>query len=361
MLLPLTLANLKMIVRNRQALFWALIFPLIFVTIFGLFRLDDPPTIKLLVVDHAQDPMSTALVKSLAGLERFKLDERQDEAQARKDVQNGNAGYLLVIPANLAARVNAGGNTAPVDIELLYDRSNQTAAIITGAIQRFVEEANRRITESRIPMALKPEGIQAKSLTYFDFLLPGFVGMGVMTYSIIGLSSAMALYREQKILKRMLATPLNVQTFFASQIIAFLVLSVAQAMIIMAVGILLFNGHVYGNFLYLLLLVVIANIVFLNIGFIVGALAKNVRAADGMANAVSMPMMFLSGTFFPKESLPAFLGKAVEFLPLSPLLDAMRGVALDAKPFWDYPVELGILGAWIVLSSVLAIKVFRFS
>jgi len=86
-----------------------------------------------------------------------------------------------------------------------------------------------------------------------------------------------------------------------------------------------------------------------------------VRAADGMSNAIAMPMMFLSGTFFPTEGLPSALATIVKYLPMTPMLDAMRGVALEARPFWEYPSELAILGAWIVLTSIVAIKVFRFS
>ncbi len=361
MLLSLFAANLRMITRNRQALFWALVFPLIFVTIFGLFRLDQAPTVNLLVVDHAGDSLSTALVQNLSNVPTFDVQAREDETKARDDVKNGNAGYLLVIPADLAAQVASAASGRPANIVLLYDRSTETSAIIVEVIQQFINDTNTELTHSPTLVQLQPEGVQAKKLTYFDFVLPGFVGMGVMTYSIIGLAATIALYREQKILKRMLATPLRVSTFFASQIMAFLVLSVVQALIIMAVGVMFFHGHVYGNILHVLLLVVIANVVFLNIGFVVGALAVNVRAADGMANAVSMPMMFLSGTFFPTSNLPGVLAKAVEFLPLSPLLVAMRGVALDAKPFWDYPTELAILVGWIVLSSIFAVRVFRFS
>lgn len=361
MLIALFVANLRMIIRNRQALFWALVFPLIFVTIFGLFRLDQAPTINLLVVDHAKEPMSTALVQNLSQIPTFKVQERDDETKARADVKNGNAGYLLIIPGNLAAQVSSAAGGQPASIVLLYDSSTETSAIILGVIQKFIDDTNAGLTHAPRLIQLQPEGVQAKKLNYFDFVLLGIVGMGVMTYSIIGLSATMALYREQKILKRMLATPLKVSTFFASQIMAFLLLSVVQALIILAVGVLFFHGHVYGNILYVLLLIVIANVVFLNLGFVVGALTNSVRAADGMANAVTMPMMFLSGTFFPKENLPVVLGKAVQFLPLSPLLDAMRGVALDAKPFWDYPTELAILGGWIVLSSILAVRVFRFS
>ena len=361
MLFSLTIANLKMIYRNRQALFWALAFPLIFVTIFGLFRLDEPPTIELLVIDNAQDPTSRALVENLAAIERFNVEEREDETRALKELEDGDVDFLLVIPKELESQLALRQDQRPVGITLRYDRSSQSAPIIIGTIQRFIEETNRVLVQAPTLLELRPEGIQARQLTYFDFLLPGFVGMGVMIYSIIGMSSVVALYREQKILKRILATPLKVRTFFTAQIIAHLILSVLQAAAIVAAGVFIFNGHIYGNFLWVLVLVVIANIVFLNLGFIVGSIAKNVRAADGMANAVAMPMMFLSGTFFPTDGLPGVLSALVKYLPLAPMLDVMRGVALDAKPFWEYPNELAILGAWIVVSSVVAIKVFRFS
>ena len=73
-----------------------------------------------------------------------------------------------------------------------------------------------------------------------------------------------------------------------------------------------------------------------------------------------MPMMFLSGTFFPIDGLPHVLGALVRYLPLAPMLDAMRGVALEARPVWDFPEELAILGVWILVSSAVAVKVFRF-
>jgi ABC-2 type transport system permease protein len=361
MLLSLVLANIKMVYRNRQAMFWAMVFPLIFVVVFGLFRFDEPLEVNLLVVDRAKDPVSQGLIASLSATERFNVAVRQDEAELRRELEDGNGIYVLIIPEGLGARLAQGPATAPVEITLLYDRSNQSAPIIIGAIQRFIDTTNQSIVQAPTLLELRPQGVQARQFTYFDFVLPGRVGMGVMTYSIIGVASVIALYREQKILKRILATPLRVRTFFAAQIMAFLLLSVVQAVIITAAGILIFNGHVYGNFLYLLALVVVANVVFLNLGFIVGAVAKNVRAADGMANAISIPMMFFSGTFFPNENLPKVMATVVEYLPLSPLLDAMRGVALDARPFWEYPGELAILGAWIVVSSVVAIRVFRFS
>ena len=219
---------------------------------------------------------------------------------------------------------------------------------------------NKRLVNAPTLVELRSEGVQARQLTYYDFLLPGLVGMGIMNSSIVGIAASMALYRQQRILKRILATPLKVRVFFASEILANLVVAIIQAAIIMAAGILLFGANIYGNFLWVFVVVLVASIVFLNIGFIIGGLSKNVDAAVGLANAVSLPMMFLAGVFFPKEGLPWILSNVVSYLPLAPMLDALRGVALEAEPLWNYPYELGLLGAWIAVSAVVAVRVFRF-
>jgi ABC-type polysaccharide/polyol phosphate export permease len=106
--------------------------------------------------------------------------------------------------------------------------------------------------------------------------------------------------------------------------------------------------------------VVLANLTFLNLGFIVGSLAKTVNAANGLANAVAMPMMFLSGVFFPTDTLPAILAAVVKYLPLSPMLEAMRGVLLDARPLWEFPGQLALLAAWVAVTGMVAVRTFRF-
>ena len=318
-----------MVVRNRQALFWALAFPLIFVVIFGLFfGGDERSSITIHVVDYAQDPLSQSLVRRLDEMETFHVREREDEAHARRDLRNGDLRYLLTIPEGLAESVQS---SPPATITLVYDEGSPVSAVVAGLVQRFLDQANLELAEAPTLLRLESTGTFAKRLDYFDFLLPGFVAMGIMTYAIIGLASEIAVYREQRILRRILASPLRVRTFFAAQVLAYLVLSLVQAAVILTAGTALFGGQIFGNYAYIAVLVLLGNLVFLFIGFIVGALAQNVQAASGMGNAVALPMMFLSGVFFDKEDLPSALAVVVEYLPLSPMLDALRGVALDAQ------------------------------
>lgn len=358
MIFALFVANLKMILRNRIALFWALIFPLIFLVIFGLFRFDTPQTFKLAVVDHAQDPLSQELTKDLGSVEAFKVNQSLEEDAARQSLKDGKVDFVLVLPAGMAA-TSAQGRQVP--ITLLYDESRfQTNQVVIGVVQRFLDRANLAIQHAQPVLELRSEGVAARRHRYFDFLLPGFIGMGIMTYSVIGMASVISLYRQQKIFRRILATPLKVRDFFAAQILAYLALSLVQAVIILVAGIVLFNARVYGNLGYMFVLVLLGNVIFLNLGFVVGSFSQTVQAASGLGNIVTMPMMFFSGVFFPTENLPSVLAAVVRYLPLTPMLEALRGVLLDGNSVWSYPRALAILAAWIAGTSFLAVRTFRF-
>ena len=353
----LIIANLKMVVRNRQALFWAMFFPLIFVGVFGLFNLDELPTTTIGVIDHAQDDVSAALVRDLESLDNVKVEPRVDEELARQDIEDKELKLLMVLPVGLQEAVE---RRVPVGIQLVYDESDPLAAAGVSVVRRFLDQENLRFTQTPLVLSLAPEGIRTNETDYFDFLLPGFIGMGVMTYSIIGLASMLAVYREQKIFKRVLATPLRVSTFFIAIVAALLVVALAQATVILLAGIFLLGGHVYGNYLYVGVLVLLGNSVFLAIGFIVGAHVNTVQAASGLGNAVAMPLMFLSGTFFPLDTMPHVVASIVAYLPLAAMLEALRGVTLDGQPIWHFGREMGILAGWLVVTSFVAVRSFKF-
>ena len=245
----LTLANLKMIVRNRQSLFWALAFPLLMVVLFGL----------------------------------------------------------------IASQI-----------------------------------------DSRAPEGSFVEG------DYKSFIVSGMAIWGIMSFSVIGMATSMAGYREKKIFRRIKATPLKARTFFTAQVIAYLALSMVQAAIIMGVGALAFGVSISGNILIIGLVIAVGNVIFLNLGFLVGAYSKTVAAASGLGNLVVLPMLMTSGIFFPADYLPDALVSVVRYLPVYPMAEAVRGVTLDAMGVFDFPVEFGVMGAWIAATFLAATRLFKF-
>ena len=362
MLVTTILTQFKAFARDRQAIFWTLAFPLIFVAAFGLFDIggDGLSVHTVAVVDQAGNDLSRGIIEDLDALESFEVDRRADPAAARDEIRSGDLRYLMTIPADIEERVEAG---QPAAVSFVFDETRSDAFAVLGQLQRFLDQQNLNLVDAPRSIVFAPEGVRTEDeddWAYFDFLLPGLLAMGVMNFSIIGLATVLATYRERRIFKRILATPMPVSVFFAGMISSNLVLTLVQSGILLAAGIFLFDGSVRGSLAQFFLIVLLGNLIFLSIGFITGAFAKTAQAAAGMGNAVTLPMMFLSGTFFPTDTLPSVLGAIVEFLPLSPVLTLLRGIALDARNFWEFPFELGLLAAWIVVAALVASRVFRF-
>ncbi len=365
-MLALVIANLKIMVRDRQTLFWALVFPLIFVIIFGLFDFEQSSTVDLAIIDQANSEGSRELSRKLSETEHLKVDARYaSRIEAQEALRNGDLENLLIIPESAEAPsrglASSQGNSAPVSL-LLYQGTGNEAGnqLVAETIRRSVDEENLRLVGAPKLLELRTEMVKAPKVDYFDLVLIGLVGMSMMMNCIIVIAVKISLYRSQSVLKRLLATPLRVRNYFASEIAAHVLLSLVQTAVVIGVGVYVFGATIHGNVLWVFIIVAFASIIFLNIGFIISAWANSPSAASGMGNAVAMPMLFLSGTFFPTSSLPSFLPDLVQALPLTPVLDAMRGVAIDGLGLWNVGRELGMLAGWVVVSSLAAVKLFRF-
>jgi ABC-2 type transport system permease protein len=195
---------------------------------------------------------------------------------------------------------------------------------------------------------------------YFDVVLIGLVGLGVMFHSIMGIAVKLSAYREQMVLRRFLVTPLRIWKFFVALFTAHLILAMVQTSVILLLGILVFRGTVYGNLGWVFLIVLVGCPIFLNIGVILSAFAKSPAAASGMGNVVVVPMMFFSGVFFPVENFPRVLSDITRIFPLKALLDLLREVGIHGGRPWDEPWALVLLGAWLLGSSLCAVRVFKF-
>jgi ABC-2 type transport system permease protein len=358
--LSLTVANLKMMARNRHTTFWALFFPLLLVVAFGLFDIDGFGSASLAVIDEANTSSSQLLRQKLAGLEFLELKNSPPPAipEARRMVQAGDLDYLLLIPSDFGKT-----NQSPIPaITLVYSAADQERnQLVEGAISNLARELALDDSSAHIASSVVAEEINARRASYFDGVLLGLVGLGIMTNSIISIAVKISVYRNQSILKRMLVTPLPIWKYFASEITAHLVLALVQAAIILAVGVFIFGANIYGNLGWIFVIVLLGSLVFLNIGFILSAWANTPSAASGMGNALALPMIFFAGTFFSTASLPWILPQVAQALPLTPMLSALRQVAIDSASIWEVWPQLAIMGAWVVATALAAIKVFRFS
>ncbi len=371
-MLAITLANLKMMARNRQGLFWALLFPLLLVVVFGLFDFRGVTPTRLAVADFSGGPRAELLRNHLNAVAFLELEDLDPEAagslgEARQRLTDGDLGYLLLIPAGLDDPAAENRSRAMEPVTLVYSTRNpERNQLVEGAVYSLVIE----LRSAGLPVLpgnlVTSEVIESPEVDYFDTVLLGLLGLGIMTNSIISIAVRISTYRNQQVLKRLLVTPLPVWKFFAGEIIAHLLLALVQALIILAVGVFVFGGDIHGSPVFIQLvwvavIVLLGSVVFLNIGFILSAWAHSPAAASGMGNAIALPMMFLAGTFFSTASLPWLLPYAALALPLTPMLDALREVAINSAPLWETWPQLAALAAWAAATALVAVRVFRFS
>ncbi len=362
-MLKLFVASVKMLYRDRQALFWAMAFPVIFTVVFGLFDFTQTPELDVRVVADEPSPVSRALVDGLAEMESFTVETSSDLEAVRREVEDGVTDVAVAVPAGVSDPSSAAGGTgAPAELEVLYNESNfDENQFALETIGRVVDGLNLELSGvSTPPLQLEEEAIIGRSIEYYDFLLPGLVAMGVMNFSIVGMSVAVARFREQRILRRILATPLRPVKFLTSQVLARVLLAMVQALLIMAVGVYLFGANIYGSVLAMLVLTSLANLAFLNLGFAVAGRASNPDAAQGIGTAVAIPMMFLSGVFFPTDTLPEAVQAVVQYLPLTPLIEALRQISVEGLSITSTGPQVALLGAWVGVSFLIASRSFRF-
>lgn len=356
--LKLLIANIKMTFRDKQSLFWSLLFPLLFLVIFGLFRFDSPQKFNVQFFDESKTDASHQLIDQLMSLNVFYQKTFETLDEAKKQLKDNELEGIIIIPKEYGTS-DPKEQKEPMKFTVILDGSNQQAQLIPTVLNQFLNDFSLQLTGSPKLFLVESEGIQGRDVKYLDFLMPGILGMSIMFSSIIGIAVGITRYRERKILKRLMATPIKIRSYLISEIGNYLFLALVQIILILGVGRLLFHINVYGNYLWLVLTTLIGTIIFLNIGFFVAGQAKTVNTAEAMANAFTTPMMFLSGVFFSPDMLPKVVGKIVDFLPLTSLLKILRGISIDGRTPMDYPYALALLGGWIVVSFLLAWKGFR--
>lgn len=362
-LLVLTAANIRSFVRDRAALFWTLAFPLIFILMFGAIFTGGGSSVRTFAwVDGDASTASADLRAAFAELENVELQDLT-EADGLAGMRQGDLRAVIVVPSGYGEALAAAAHTPgpPVQLVVYTDptQQNQTADTF-----RFVETVLGRVNlavSGRGPAVVpEPRAVQTESLTFISYLVPSILGMALMQ---LGVVSAIPLVsdREKLILKRLNATPLRRWQLVGSNVLMRLLIAVAQTVIIVAVGSLAFGVEISGNLAVVGALVVLGSLSFIALGYVIASFARTEDAANGMTSVVQFPLMFLSGTFFPIDTMPDVLKAVARVLPLTYLSDGLRQVMVGGTPFSPLWVCFAVLVAFLVICLAISARFFRWT
>jgi len=212
----------------------------------------------------------------------------------------------------------------------------------------------------RIPMSVESPG-HAKATNYAAFLLPGLIGLNLLSMGLFSVGMVNVAYREKGKFRRLAVTPLPKWVFLLGQILHRLTVVVLQSAVCILAGWIGFGISNQGSYWALTLVLALGTGCFMALGFALSSFAETTETYGAISNLFFFPMMFLSGVYFTLDAAPKWMQQAVTILPLSPYIRALRAVFNDGSTLAGHGYGLAIVGCWGLLAFALAVKRFRWA
>ena len=201
--------------------------------------------------------------------------------------------------------------------------------------------------------------IEAIGSRYIDWLLPGLLGMNIMSTGLWGLGFSIVQARTRKLLKRLIASPMRRRDYLLAQLFGRLVFLGIEVGALLLFGYFAFGVPMRGSIAVLLGTCLVGAVAFGGLGLLVASRARTIEAVSGLLNLVMLPMWVLSGVFFSASNFPAAMQPFIQALPLTALNDALRAVMLEGAALPEVGHELGLLAGWGLVSFGVALRIFR--
>jgi ABC-type multidrug transport system permease subunit len=328
-----TIARSLEFLRDRSALAWNLMFPVLMVLGFAaIFSGPGQPVFKVAVIAPVEP---SAELHPFLATPHIQFYRENDLDAARRKVARHR-------------------------IDLLLEFSSDA----TGVHPRYwvnPESAKGALAEKLLLAAggTTPDKQQetGKAIRYVDWAVPGILGVNLMFSCLWGVGYVIVRYRKSGHLKRLNATPLRALEFVSAQIVSRLAL-VMTTTTLMFVGCNLFmHFPMEGSYLDLFVLTLIGALSLTSMGLLVAARVGSEEISGGLLNLISSPMMILSGAFFSLDGSPRWVQAIADVFPLTHLLSAARSIMLDGVPLLDLGgpllMLLGTTAACMAFGSLL--------
>lgn len=354
----LTVASIKMYFRNTAAIFFTMFVPIAFIGVFGLLSKSEGTKLTLDITNQSNTALSRSVVDAIKGVKTFQVAETSQHEAADK-LSKGKLDLQIIIPQDFGD-TGPDGKILPNHIHALFNsakpQNGQTANLIIGQI---IAGINAKIAGTPQIIELEPAGVLTKNLGAIDFLLPGILAISIMQLGIFSVAFAFVSLKTTGALRRIQATPTHPLNFIVAQAITRLIVGVMQVVILTGLGIWLFGFHLNGNPLEFLVVALLGVVLFLAFGFTVAGYAKDENSAAPIANLITFPMLFLSGTFFPRDAFPSWLTSITDYFPLTFLADALRRIANEGVHLTALGTDLLGMLVWGIIMFFVAVRLFR--
>ncbi|MEN6574177.1 ABC transporter permease [Methanobacterium aggregans] len=365
--------------RHKPRLISLFVFPILMIALFGYGMGGEIENIPVVVVTESSGTVTDATLNAIKGVDLYDIKGIiTDPNNGKQMVENGEVKAAIILPSDYENMTSQ----QPKTVIVYVDSSDQMATqALVPATQALFTQISNQIGMEKIESAVGSSQVQVQStgvstassglsiqnmmnsinfeinklygdIKYIDFLVPAILAMTVMFSAMMGMGESIAGERERGELARLFMTPTSVASVIGGKIISKLTIETFRALILIIAAIVLFSVTINGSILLTLLILVLSVLCFVGFGIMISARVNSQEDYIQIVMPFTMPMMFVSGVFYPIETMPWIFQKIAYIFPLTYANDAMRAVMLKG---------VGVGGVWIDIAVLLGFTLLFFA
>jgi ABC-2 type transport system permease protein len=340
------------VVRNRRVLMISLLMPVFVMLLVGYAFSGDIKHVPLAIVDEDKTLSSRALTDLVQSTDTFHVAYTGlDRSQADAFVRSGKVKAAIIIPDGFETDIKMGRAT----VYLILDGSDPVIAGMAGpALEAMVETFH-----AGIKVDISPIVLFNPSLRYVDFLAPSIVGLIIQFLPTFLMSISLAGEKERGTIEQLVVTPISGSEILFGKMVAYVVIGVVEAGVALGIAMDLFGVVIRGNILLVALFLLVFTIASVSVGTLSSVFAKNQVQAIQQIIPIVYVSIFMSGVFYPLESMPAFLQPVAYLIPLTYMNHALRGLVTKGTGLDVVLRDFVALGIYACAVMALAIVLFK--
>jgi ABC-2 type transport system permease protein len=350
-------ASLVSMFRSPTAVVFSLLFPIIFIVVFG--SMVNNASIKIKIAVSSDSDTSNIVYRVVSGIGLIEQQKGLADSSRMEALQKGQITAILRI-----------SNTSlnPLQPHYLVALTTANAAADKFALlQSVVDESINRLNQKVFPFnpvagSVSVTQMPGRVYRQIDFILPGQLGFSLLMAGVFSSAFLFFNLRQSFVLKRIFATPVTRGYLILGELLSRLFFQVIGFILMIALGHYVFgftlvNG--LATFFEMLLFSIFGLLIFMGTGFIISSLITDEGSLAPVANTITLPQILLCGLFFPVENYPHWLQSFCRVLPLTILVDGFRKIAFEGTHIWQMPIPVAALFCWMVVIGFITVKVFR--
>ena len=354
--------SIKSFYREKTAMFFTIAFPMLLILVFGTIFMDQENVrFDLYVQDLDHTEFSARLVETLKLNGKFKIAKIEPAVNAKQYAKDNKLNLVLIIPEgyerSFYQRSETDNPSITATITYIYDPSSSSAPTKIQILNLAFAGINQVWFGKPSFIVTSETSILAQKFRFIEFFIPGIIAMAVMTASLFGTVNVNTELRQKGIIRKLSTTPITRTDWILSNIVYQFILAVVSTIAMLIVGWAVFHVSLHIN-AWLPVFIVLDVFAFVGIGMILTRFVKEAQSAAAAANAITFPMMFLSGSFFPMEMMPGFLQRLAKLLPLYYVNEGLRAsmVVVDNMAALRYSAVIGVFAAVVFILGVITTK-----